>query len=207
MTDFLLEQEMGGLICGIDEVGRGPIAGPVVAASVHIPPALQAQALALGITDSKKLSVTKRDTLFEWITSHCVWGLGECSPAEIDQLNILWATMEAMKRSFTAMQGKMHSACSGALIDGNRVPPDFPAPARAIVKGDQHSISIAAASIVAKVTRDRAMAKLAEEFPYYGWERNAAYPSPEHKEALLTHGVTPHHRKSFAPVRALLEVG
>lgn len=204
MADFKIELEYDGIVCGIDEVGRGPLAGPVVAASVYVPPTLYNQAIDLGITDSKKLSEKKRDVFFDWVCSHCVWGLGQCSPEEIDDLNILWASMKAMNRAFEDMRRKISGDVVMALIDGNRIPPDFSCDAKAVVKGDQKSISIAAASIFAKVTRDKIMTELAREYPMYGWEKNSAYPSPAHKLALQEHGVTPHHRKSFAPVKALL---
>lgn len=219
MPDFELENDIGGLVCGIDEVGRGPLAGPVVTACVYIPPAVREMHFINLIQDSKTLSKPKLLSLHALITEHCVVGMGQCSPAEIDDLNILWATMEAMKRSYVSFQQKLESvncihedpglrrddvSFFHALIDGNRVPPNMPCPASWVKKGDAKSVSIAAASIVAKVARDAYMAKLAEEFPHYGWESNAAYPSPQHLKALLDHGITPHHRKSFRPVREVL---
>lgn len=198
MPDFSIENEIKGDICGIDEVGRGPLAGPVVAACVFIPLDVRELSFIQQIQDSKRLSKSKLLELYALITEHCTVGLGQCSPAEIDELNILWATMEAMKRAYADM-GRM---CDHALIDGNRIPPEMPCSATAVVKGDGKSVSIAAASIVAKVTRDRMMAELAVKYPQYGWERNAAYPTKEHRAALMKHGVTPHHRRSFRPVKA-----
>ena len=225
MANFDLENEIAGRVCGIDEVGRGPLAGPVVAACVYVDKCVHDDGMIVQIKDSKRLSKNKLEELYVWITTHCSYGIGQCSPAEIDELNILWATMEAMKRAYLNMLERRPSEgwdplpqksldCSmrwndedpefHALIDGNRVPPNMPCPATAIVKGDSKSTSIAAASIVAKVTRDRLVAKLAEDYPHYGWERNAAYPSPAHLKALQEHGITPHHRKSFKPVKALI---
>ncbi len=200
MPDFSIEQSLGGLVCGIDEVGRGPLAGPVVAASVIIPPPVRDLEFIYKIQDSKKLSKPKLLEIYLLILEHCVVGVGQCSPAEIDELNILWATMEAMKRAYLDMD----AVCDYAMIDGNRVPPEMPCPAQAVVKGDGRSKSIAAASIVAKVTRDRIMVDLAKTYPQYGWDNNAAYPTKAHLAALQEHGVTPQHRRSFRPVRELI---
>lgn len=199
MPDFSFENEIGGLVCGIDEVGRGPLAGPVVTACVYVPDDVREFGFIQQIQDSKKLSKPKLLELYVLIKEHCTVGIGQCSPAEIDELNILWATMEAMKRAYLDM-GREYDH---ALIDGNRIPPEMPCPATAVVKGDGRSVSIAAASIVAKVTRDQIMAELGREYPQYGWERNAAYPTKEHKVAIEAHGVTPHHRRSFGPVKRL----
>lgn len=199
MPDFEFENAIDGLVCGIDEVGRGPLAGPVVAACVYVPDEIRLLPFIEQIQDSKTLSKGKLLTLYALVTQHCTYGIGQCSPAEIDEMNILQASLEAMRRAYA----DMGLGCVHALVDGNKLP-KLPCSAQAVVKGDNKSVSIAAAAIVAKVTRDRYMAKLAVEFPYYGWERNAAYPSKEHREALLVHGITPHHRKSFAPVRRVL---
>lgn len=208
MPDFSFEQSYDGPVCGIDEVGRGPLAGPVVTACVYIPEEIYKHDFIKQIQDSKMLSKTKLLNLYDQISQHCIYGLGQCSPEEIDELNILWATMRAMERAYTEcvdrFADKHGDSFVCALIDGNRVPNNLPCQAEAIKKGDAKSISIAAASILAKVTRDKFMAKLAEDYPHYGWERNAAYPSKEHLAALETHGVTPHHRKSFGPVKRLL---
>jgi ribonuclease HII len=185
----------GKIICGVDEVGRGPLAGPVVAAAVILPRDLPAEILGQ-LRDSKKLSAERRDGLFEPILRLCRTCVAEASVEEIDKINILQASLLAMRR---AVEG-LNVAIDMALIDGNRCP-KLACPAEAIVKGDDKSPSIAAASIIAKVTRDRLMAALAAQHPGYGWERNAGYGTPEHLHALQTIGVTSWHRTSFAPVR------
>ncbi|MEM6781613.1 MAG: ribonuclease HII [Pseudomonadota bacterium] len=183
--------------CGIDEVGRGPLAGPVMAACVFIPQHSQSLDFWSYITDSKKLSAKKRDYLYDFIIEHTQYGIGECSPEEIDNLNIHHATLLAMKRAHANanIQAEM------ALVDG-KFCPEIPCPAQAVVKGDSKHIEIAAASIIAKVTRDRMMAKLHEEFPMYGWKKNAGYGTAEHRTAIEKHGITEYHRKSFAPCMA-----
>lgn len=194
--DFRFETEApAGPVCGVDEVGRGPWAGPVVTAAVILDPATAPE----GLNDSKKLSAKKRDVLFDQlqVAPHAV---GVASVEEIDRLNILNATYLAMQRAIAALP----VAPGFALIDGNRIPYDLPCPAWAIVKGDARSASIAAASIIAKVTRDRMMADLAEAFPGYGWETNAGYGVPAHREGLNRLGVTPHHRRSFKPIHKML---
>ncbi|MEM7124579.1 MAG: ribonuclease HII [Pseudomonadota bacterium] len=183
------------VVAGVDEVGRGPWAGPVVAAAVI----LDTARLPDGLNDSKKLSRQRRETLDVAIRQTSAVGLGVVDVADIDRLNILAAAMEAMRRAVAALP----VAPGHALIDGNRLP-DLAMPATAVVKGDGLSVSIAAASIVAKVHRDRLMANLAETFPAYGWERNAGYGTAEHQAALRDHGVTCHHRRSFAPIARLL---
>ncbi|WP_448206127.1 ribonuclease HII [Azospirillum sp. sgz302134] len=189
----------GRRVCGIDEVGRGPLAGPVVAAAVVLPPEGLPEQLARAINDSKALSPRAREELEPQIRAHALAvALAEASAEEIDALNIHKATLLAMKRAYEALPGEPPAV---ALIDG-KFKPDLPCHAEAIVKGDGRSQSIAAASIIAKVARDREMARLSERHPQYGWDRNAGYPTPEHLEALRRHGVTPHHRVSFAPVRA-----
>lgn len=202
MTDLTYENGLGraagAIICGADEVGRGPLAGPVVAAAVIIPikglpPDLQSQ-----IKDSKKLSDAKRQHLFPLIAAACPHAIAEASVDEIDQLNILHASLLAMRRAIEALGHVDH-----ALIDGNKLP-KLSIPATAIVKGDDKSLSIAAASILAKVTRDDLMRKLAQDWPGYGWDRNAGYPTAEHLAALEKQGLTPWHRRSFGPVKRLL---
>lgn len=194
MIDPTLERKYGVRVAGIDEVGRGPLAGPVVAAAVILP--MGRSAIFDGIADSKKLGAARRETLFDLLMSEAACGVGEASVEEIDDINILQAAMLAMRRAVEALpQPPDH-----ALVDGNRLPA-LPCPGDALVKGDARCRSIAAASIVAKVTRDRLMAALAAEFPGYGWERNAGYGTKEHLAALETLGVTPHHRRSFRPVR------
>ena len=186
----------GATICGVDEAGRGPWAGPVVAAAV----VLDRGCIPPGLDDSKKLTPRRRAALFEAIRAAASVGVGIASVEEIDALNILRANDLAMLRAI----GALDPAPSAALIDGNRVPPGLPCPGRALVGGDGRSLSIAAASIVAKVTRDRIMAELARTHPGYGWERNMGYGTPQHRAGLIRLGVTPHHRRSFRPIHNML---
>jgi ribonuclease HII len=197
MPDFTFERGVKGIACGIDEAGRGPLAGPVVAGAVILPEPLPAA--LTGLDDSKKLSAARREKLFDAILSHATVGIGRAEVEEIDALNILGATLLAMQRAYAALG--IAAAC--ALVDGNR-PPRLSCPVRCVVGGDGLSLSIAAASIVAKVTRDREMKILARAFPGYGWERNAGYPTEDHRAAIMRLGATCHHRKSFAPVRAAI---
>lgn len=197
--DFLLEDQIGGIVCGIDEVGRGPLAGPVVAACVIIPQDQRAFDFVSDIRDSKKLSFKKLEYLYDKITTHFSFAIAEVSVQEIDEINILQASLRAM-----ALAQEKLGQVDHALVDGNKLP-KLPCPATAVVKGDAKSVSIAAAAIVAKVHRDRLMTRLAIEYTHYGWERNAGYPSPEHLSALSRYGITPHHRRSFAPVRRIIE--
>ncbi len=188
--------EIGSTICGVDEAGRGPWAGPVVAAAVvldrgRIPP---------GLNDSKKLTPRRRAALFDAVRASALVGVGIASVEEIDALNILAANDLAMLRAI----GALRPAPEAALIDGNRVPPGLPCRARALVGGDGRSLSIAAASVIAKVTRDRIMEELAQAHPGYGWERNRGYGTPEHRAALIRLGVTPYHRRSFRPIHNIL---
>ncbi|MBI5121674.1 MAG: ribonuclease HII [Rhodospirillales bacterium] len=201
MPDFSLELAAGGIVAGIDEAGRGPWAGPVVAGAVILDRNLIPPDIAARLDDSKKLSHAKREALFEPLMTGG-WakvGIGLASAAEIDSLNILKATYLAMMRALEALGEKP----SLALVDGNRVPP-LPCLVQTVVKGDGISLSIAAASICAKVTRDRIMGELAQLHPGYGWESNAGYGTAAHHEALRRLGVTPEHRRSFAPVAALV---
>jgi ribonuclease HII len=188
----------GRVICGVDEVGRGPLAGPVLAAAAIIPAKGLPAALAGRINDSKKLTAKQREALFPDLITFCVYAVAEASVAEIDQLNILQASLLAMQRAVAGLT----SPPDVALIDGNRCPV-LPMPAQAIVRGDGQSLSIAVAAIIAKVTRDRLMQKLAATYPHYGWERNSGYGTAQHLVALRTYGATPWHRDSFAPVRAI----
>jgi ribonuclease HII len=199
--DLSFERALKGTICGIDEVGRGPLAGPVVAAAVVLPPILPS-ALRDHLNDSKLLSARKRESLFDIILGCASVGLGEATVGEIDQVNILQATFLAMRRAFDALGEK--TSVDWALVDGNQRPP-LPCQIQCVVKGDSKSLSIAAASVIAKVTRDRQMSLLAETFPGYGWDRNAGYGTAEHKQAIERLGVTPHHRRSFAPIAEILE--
>ena len=194
VADFSIENEIGqSLIAGVDEAGRGPLCGPVVAAAVIFPN--RDIEIPVVIRDSKKMSPAQRATAYDWITKNTIWAVGKCDPAEIDELNILWASMRAMECAVAALS-RAPELC---LIDGNRVPKGVQG--WAVVKGDAKSLSIAAASIIAKETRDKIMRDLASQFPQYGWDRNAGYPTPEHLTAIEKYGVTPHHRRSFGPVR------
>ena len=184
------------LIAGVDEVGRGPLAGPVMACAVILDPARIPQ----GLADSKALTAKRRETLFDLIPQVAEVGYGSASVAEIEALNILAASHLAMCRALADLPRRPDFA----LIDGNRLPPDLPCAGQAIVKGDARSLSIAAASIMAKVWRDRLMVDLAQQHPGYGWHRNAGYPTAEHLDGLKCHGVTPHHRRTFGPVHKML---
>lgn len=184
------------VVAGVDEVGRGPLAGPVTAAAVVLDPAR----IPLGLADSKTLSPHRREELAEAIRRHSRWAVAHASLAEIEALNILQASFLAMRRALAALTPPPDAA----LIDGNRLPRDLPCKAQAVVKGDARCLSIAAASILAKVTRDALMADLARECPGYGWEENAGYPTPAHLSALRRLGVSPYHRRNFAPVRKML---
>ncbi len=197
--DLSLERDAGGLVAGIDEAGRGPWAGPVVAAAVILDRDRLGHDLAHGLDDSKKLSPARRAALFEALAGRAQIGIGAASAPLIDEINVLAATLRAMARALAAL-GVVPDL---ALVDGNRLP-ELPCPARAVVGGDGKSLSIAAASIVAKVTRDRIMTALAARYPGFGWERNAGYGTAEHRCALEALGVTPHHRRSYAPVLKML---
>jgi ribonuclease HII len=183
-------------IAGVDEAGRGPLAGPVVAAAVVLDRAIVPE----GLNDSKALTAKKRTELLELILADADVGVGLASVEEIDEINILRASHLAMNRAIA----KLDIAPDHVLIDGNLVPRDMTLPASPIVKGDSLSLSIAAASIVAKTRRDAIMWDLAQQYPGYGWERNQGYPTKCHKEALRNLGVTPHHRRSFKPVHNIL---
>ena len=199
MPDF--QHEDGSLkpVAGFDEAGRGPWAGPVVASAVILPRDAMPVSLLTKLDDSKKVRKTARETLFAELRAVAEIGIGIASPAEIDEFNILQASMLAMQRAAKGLTIKPASA----LVDGNHAP-DIPYEVKTIVKGDGWSLSIAAASIVAKVTRDRIMADLSKKYPGYGWESNAGYGTKEHYNALLQLGVTPEHRQSFTPIRNLL---
>ena len=206
--DFSLEDGHKSPVCGLDEVGRGPLAGPVVAACVYIPDTKRDLAFISDIRDSKKLNAKKLEYLFKKISEHFTFGIAEISPQEIDKINILQASLKAMEEAFCSISSQAQSRNDMlALIDGNHTPKNLPCPAQAVIRGDSKSVSIAAASIMAKVTRDRLMAKLAQEHPHYGWERNVGYPTPEHLAAINRHGITTHHRRSYAPVRNFLACG
>ena len=203
MPDFELEElvrsQGHNLVAGVDEAGRGPWAGPVVAGAVILPAEKISSPLWSGLDDSKNLSTTKREQLFELLPSCAVIGVGFADVDEIDDLNILQASFLAMERALKKLAQKPDYA----LVDGNKLP-NLPCPGECVIKGDSRSLSIAAASVVAKVTRDQIMTHLGELYPGYGWERNAGYGTAEHKSALERLGVTKHHRKSYAPIIKIL---
>ncbi len=190
---------MPGIVAGIDEVGRGPLAGPVVAACVVLP-ALLAPEMAAMLDDSKRLSADQRGAALAALrASGALIGIGAASVLEIERLNILQASLLAMRRAFAHLTPRPDAA----LVDGNR-DPGLGVPTRCVVAGDSLSLSIAAASIVAKQCRDRAMSRLDARYPGYGWAQNAGYGAPAHLAGLRSRGVTPHHRAGFGTVRAIL---
>ncbi len=200
VPNFELEQALldrGHLrVAGVDEVGRGPLAGPVVAAAVILNP----DDIPGGLNDSKKLTAKRRAALDTALRDSAEFAVAEASVEEIDEINILRASHLAMARAVAALD----PAPDFLLIDGNMIPRGLKIPSQAVVKGDARSVSIAAASILAKNWRDQVMVDLAQQHPGYGWETNAGYPSKQHKEALQNLGVTPHHRRSFKPVHNIL---
>lgn len=196
LPDLSHESACAAPVCGVDEVGRGPWAGPVVAAAVI----LDISAIPSGLDDSKRLPAARRAALYDELTVSARWGVGIASVAEIDEINILQASFLAMRRAL----GALGAPPAVALIDGKHLPPDLPCEGRAIVGGDGRALSIAAASVIAKVTRDRMMIELAGEFPGYGWESNMGYGTRIHQAGLAQHGVTPHHRRSFRPIHNML---
>ena len=221
MPDFVLETAFGArhgggevLVIGLDEAGRGPWAGPVMAAAAWLDPRRCPAALRRGLDDSKRLSPARRAELLG-LLEDCVaggraaLGLGEAGVAEIDEVNILQASLRAMARAAADLTAGLAArggrAPEAALVDGNRLP-ELSCPAEAVVGGDGLSLSIAAASILAKVTRDRHMAALAKAHPGYGWERNQGYGTAEHRAALARLGVTAQHRRSFRPIREALNL-
>jgi len=199
MPHFRLESQHGGRVAGVDEVGRGPLAGPVVAAAVVFPAGVPRR-LARLIDDSKKLTAEERLAAYAAIraSGRAEIAIGAASVTEIGRINILHAALLAMCRAV----GRLGAPPDLVLVDGNQ-PPNLPHPVRCVVGGDAICLSIAAASIVAKVVRDRAMTRLAQRFPGYGWETNAGYATEHHRAALLRQGVTRHHRAGFASVRQL----
>lgn len=186
-----------GLIAGVDEVGRGPLAGPVVTAAVILDP----DQPIIGLADSKKLTEKRREALEPIIKLRALaWAIGRAEPAEIDQLNILQATLLAMRR---AVEG-LNLVPDHALVDGNQAP-QLMCPVTTIIKGDQSEPAIAAASIIAKVARDREMVSMDQQFPGYGFAQHKGYPTKMHQTALMTLGVTEIHRRSFRPVQLALK--
>lgn len=205
MPDFEIEKTLNGLIAGVDEAGRGPWAGPVVAGAVVILDRHLDAFLLNGLNDSKKLSAKKREQLYEKLFEAqdkglLKIGIGEASAEEIDQMNILQATFEAMRRAVAALGIQPDTA----IIDGNQTPKNFPCPCQTVVKGDGRSYSIAAASIAAKVYRDRLMTELAAKYPYYGFEKNAGYGTKAHIEGLQKYGIIAEHRKSYRPIQEII---
>lgn len=190
------------LVIGVDEAGRGPLAGPVVAAAVVL-----GRAIPAGLDDSKRLSAKRRAILDNAIRASCGWAVAVVEPEEIDRVNIFMATMLAMTRAVASLSGALGSEVGEVLIDGNLTPhgrcKDWRWPARPIVGGDGIEPCISAASIIAKEWRDRMMLEAAAAHPHYGWERNKGYGTAEHMEALRVHGPSPLHRRSFAPVAQL----
>ncbi len=188
-------------VCGVDEAGRGPLVGAVVAGAVVLDPTHPIE----GLKDSKKLTPARREYLYEQIMQKAkAWGIGEASPLEIDQINILQATMLAMRRAIEDLSTRLGKWPDKALIDGNRCP-ELPISAEAIVKGDAKEPAISAASILAKVTRDRQMQILHERHPQYGFAQHMGYPTEAHFAALKQYGACEEHRRSFSPVRKMLE--
>ena len=194
------EQEAGCVVCGVDEVGCAPLAGPVVAAAVILPEWALSRRLVRLINDSKIVPAQVRETVAAELPEYCTISFGEASVEEIDTLNIYHARMLAMRRAIEGLK----VAPELALIDGNAKPKGVTCSIRTVVDGDAKCLSIAAASIVAKVSRDAYMHRLAEAFPGYGWETNVGYGTREHRNGMARLGLTPHHRRSFAPVRQLL---
>lgn len=200
MPDFRFETDLmaagARVVAGVDEVGRGPLAGPVTAAAVILHP----DRIPAGLNDSKALGAKRREALLAEIEDMAEIGIGWASVSEIDAINIRNAAFLAMRRAVEALQ----TVPDHVLVDGNACPSDLPCAASPLVKGDARSVSIAAASIVAKVARDKVMAELDAAHPGYGWATNAGYPTQAHRDALQHLGVTPHHRRSFAPVYQML---
>ncbi len=187
-------------ICGVDEAGRGPLVGSVVAGAVVLDP----NQPIMGLRDSKKLSPARREKLYAEIMQKArAWGVGQASPGEIDTLNILQATMLAMRRAIEALSERLGEWPSKALIDGNHCP-ILPIASEAIIKGDAKEPAISAASIIAKVTRDQQMQVLHTQYPQYGFNQHMGYPTEAHMQALKQYGPCEEHRRTFSPVRDLI---
>ena len=201
VPNFSIERKFSGIVCGIDEAGRGPLAGPVVAAAVIFDQQAMPRRLKRELDDSKKLSREAREAFFPLIKACARIGVGAASVAEIDRVNILQATFLAMRRAVA----RLGTAPDIALVDGNQ-PPPLTCAIRTVIGGDGLSLSIAAASVIAKVTRDRLMRALALRYGGYGWETNVGYGTLEHRAAILTLGPTKHHRMSFAPLQLTLDL-
>lgn len=209
MDAFAFEKQFYGaddLYCGLDEVGRGPLAGPVVAACVIVPPQVRQFDFWNDVKDSKKITEKKRDSLYDLILEHCFCGIAECSIDEIDELNIFHASYLAMKRAYErCITDNKLTPPSCALVDGKHLP-KLDINMHAIIKGDNVSKTIAAASILAKVTRDCYMINLHEKHPHYDWHTNKGYGTKSHIAGLKRAGITKHHRKSFAPIKKIITI-
>lgn len=208
MPSWDIENSFSGVVCGIDEAGRGPWVGPVAAGAVMFLRHDVSAELLQNLDDSKKLSAAKRERLYDLLMNEAevgnlLYGIGLASAAEIDEMNILQATFLAMTRAAEQLSIKPQLA----LIDGNRLPNRFLCSAQCYIGGDGRSYSIAAASILAKVYRDRLMQKMAEKYPYYGFEKNAGYGTKEHIAGIRAHGLTPEHRRSYKPIKQFLATG
>jgi len=193
--EISLGRKSGAVICGVDEAGRGPLAGPVVACAAILPLGGLSTRLLGALDDSKRLSPEVREEIAVKLRVKAIWALGEASVEEIDRFNILRATFMAMRRAFESLP----VLPSHALVDGN-MKPGLPCAETTVIEGDHLSYSIAAASILAKVARDKMMRELHCDHPRYGWEHNAGYGTAEHRAAIEAYGLTPHHRVSFKPV-------
>ena len=206
MPTWEIEDKTGGAVCGVDEAGRGPWVGPVVAGAVMFLSREVNPEILAHIDDSKKLTAKKREKLYDLLSEEAqagrlTYGIGLASAAEIDALNILQATFLAMKRAVA----KLNPQPQHALIDGNRLPAEFCCETSCHIGGDARSYSIAAASILAKVYRDNLMKEMAIKYPYYGFEKNAGYGTKDHIEGLKKYGITPEHRKSYKPIKEFLK--
>ncbi len=194
------DAQFEGPLCGLDEVGRAPLAGPVVAGCIFIPAENENHRVWRYINDSKRLTHAIRESLYDDIAGNAYHGIGAVEPKEIDKINIHHASLLAMKRAYEQMVASMPDGLTNALalVDG-KFGPQLPCRIQTVIKGDGLSLRIGAASILAKVWRDRLMARLHAEYPMYGWDSNAGYPVPVHLAAIKEHGITEYHRKSFAP--------
>lgn len=200
VPDFSIEKNIAKkIIAGVDEAGRGPLCGPVVAGAVVFKK-YDFDDMPL-ISDSKQMSEKQRDIAYDWLTNnpYIIWSVAQCSAQEIDKMNILQASLTAMKRAISAL-GIDIEYC---LVDGNKMPKDLVG--EAVVKGDAKSLSIASASVIAKVTRDRIMKDLAQKYPQYEWEKNAGYPTQQHLQAIDKYGINEHYRKTYRPVKERIE--
>ncbi len=198
--DFSIENELDyKFIAGVDEAGRGPLCGPVVAAAVIFPN--RDIEIPVIIRDSKQMTPRMRAAAYDWIINNTIWSCAECSPAEIDEINILQASLLAMTRAIK----KLNYEPEFCLIDGNKLPRNITG--TPVIKGDSKSLSIAAASIIAKETRDKIMQNLSKSYPEYNWDKNAGYPTASHLQAIDKYGINEHYRKSFGPIKERIKHG